>query len=249
MHPRHRFIQSYVPHRCLGVLVEFGLETWPDPVSSEFLELSRNVAVHIAHSNPQSLDALLQQAYFSDPGVSVRKTLADASGRLGNGVSVTRFVRWSNKLQNSAAAPMAANRPAVGTGPVRGSRLSLVAGRSLDEVYPHLWFIQSFANGSLGSLVEFGLETWRVTERPEFIKLSHTLAEYIAAMNPKSLEALLRHAIGKDATSTVDNLLAVSSRFLGERISVARFLQWGCLLDHAPVPPKDPAVAVRLKRA
>jgi translation elongation factor EF-Ts len=119
----------------------------------------------------------------------------------------------------------------------------------LDEVYPHLWFIQSFADGSRGVMVEFGLETWRVTERPGFVKLSHTLAEYIAARNPESLDALLRHAIGKDPSSTVEKFLAVSSSFLGERISIIRFVRWGRVPDHAPVPPKDPAVAVRLKRA
>jgi len=116
-------------------------------------------------------------------------------------------------------------------------------------VYPHLWFIQSFANGSIGALVEFGLETWRVTERPEFLRLTHTLAEYIAAINPESLDVLLRHDIGKDPTRTVEWLLTVHSGVLGEKISITRFLRWGRLPDRAPIPPKDPAVAVRLKRA
>ena len=140
MHPRHRFIQSYVPHRCVGVLVEFGLDAWRVTERPEFTDLSHNLAVHIAYSNPQSLDALLQQTYFDDPAVNVQKTLADVSGRLGDGVSVIRFVRWSNEPHTSAAAPTSARNRAVGRRPVRGSRLSLVAGRSLDEVYPHLCF-------------------------------------------------------------------------------------------------------------
>ena len=82
MHPGARFIQSYVPHRCIGVLVEFGLENWHVIVCPGFLELSRGLAVHIAYSNPESLNSLLQQAYFNDPSVRVQKTLADASGRL-----------------------------------------------------------------------------------------------------------------------------------------------------------------------
>jgi len=250
MHPGPRFIQSYVPHRCVGVLVEFGLESGHHAtLGPKFLELSRGLAVHIAFSNPQSLDALLQQAYFNDPVVNVQKTLVDASGRLGIGVSVTRFVRWSNEPQALATVPMCVKDPAVRRRPVRGSRLSLAAARSLDEAYTHLWFIQSFADGSRGVLVEFGLETWRVTEHPEFLKLSHALAEYIAVINPKSLDALMRHAIGKDPTSTVEKLLAVSSKFLSERISITRFLRWDCLPDHVPVPPKDPAMALRLKWA
>jgi hypothetical protein len=144
---------------------------------------------------------------------------------------------------------MSAKDPAVGKRPVRGCRLPLVAGRVFDEAYPHPRFIQSFANGSLGVLVEFGLETWRAAERPEFLRLSHTVAEYVAAMNPESLDALLRHATGKHPSRTVEKLLAVHSGVVGERISVTRFVRWGCLPDRAPVPPRDPAMAVRLRRA
>jgi translation elongation factor EF-Ts len=249
MHLRARFIQSYVHHGCVGALVEFGLESRYVTVHPAFLELSRSLAAHIAYSNPDSLDALLQQAHFNDPAVNVQKALADASGRLGTSVTVTRFIRWSNEPRTSAAALMSAKDPPLGKKPVLGCLLSLIAGRSLDEVYPQVWFIESFADGSLGVLVEFGLETWRATERSEFLELSHALAKWIGAINPESLDALLRHAIGEDPTRTVEKLLAVLSRIQGERISVTRFVRWECLPDHAPVPPKDPAVTVRLKRA
>lgn len=270
MYPHFRFIQSYVPHRCVGVLVEFGLETRPEPDYDrpEFLTLAQNLTVHVSDSNPQSVDALLQQPYFSnllqqaylsDPAVTVAETLANTSARLRQKISVTRFVRWSNEPQPGAEPEVSTkNRPVTVRRACR-ERVALVAARSSDHTYPQLRFIQSYdpsfvhplpwrAQGLVGVLVEFGLETWRVTERPEFLELSRYLALHIADTNPKSLGALLQQRIGKGGRDTVEKLIAGFSQDLCERISIARFVRWGDWSETA-VPPKDPAVAVRLRRA
>jgi elongation factor Ts len=120
-------------------------------------------------------------------------------------------------------------------------------------MYPHIRFIQSYVHhGRVGVLVEFGLETWMVTERPEFQELSRGLAMHIAGLDPESLDALLLQRYAKDLAITVAQALAAGSAQLGERISVTRFVRW---INEAqrppdpPNPPKDPAAAMRLKRA
>ena len=122
----------------------------------------------------------------------------------------------------------------------------------LDRMYPHLRFIQSYVhNGRIGVLVEFGLETWMVTERPEFQELSRSLAMHIAGLDPESLDALLVQAYAKDPAITVAQALAAGSAQLGERISITRFVRWvnePPRPPDPPVPPKDPAVAMRTKR-
>jgi elongation factor Ts len=97
MYPHLRFIQSYVHHGRVGVLVEFGLETWLVTKSPEFLELSRNVAMHIAALDPDSLDALPRQAYAKDSALTVEKALTAGSALLGERITITRFVRWANE--------------------------------------------------------------------------------------------------------------------------------------------------------
>ena len=123
----------------------------------------------------------------------------------------------------------------------------------LERMYPHHRFIDSYVhNGRVGVLIEFGLETWMVTERPEFRELSHGLAMHIAGLDPESLDALLVQAYAKDPAVTVAQVLAAGSAQLGERISITRFLRWinePQRPPDPPVPPKDPAVAMRLKRA
>ena len=117
-------------------------------------------------------------------------------------------------------------------------------------MYPHLRFIQSYVHhGRVAVLVEFGLETWLVTKSADFLELSRNLAMHIAALDPGSLEALLHQAYAKDPGLTVEKALAAGSALLGERISITRFVRWvNEPPPEPPVPPKDPAVAMRFKR-
>jgi elongation factor Ts len=120
-------------------------------------------------------------------------------------------------------------------------------------MYPHLRFIQSYVHhGRVGVLVEFGLETWMVTKSPEFLQLSRDMAMHIAAMDPDSLDALLTQDYAKDPAITLEKALAAGSTLHGERVTITRFVRWinePLPPVDGPVPPKDPAVAVRLKRA
>ncbi len=97
MYPHHRFIQSYCHQGRIGVLIEFGLETWLVTQQEEFLAMSRDLAMHVAASNPESVDSLLCQAFVRDPAKTVDMILRDASGHLGERITVTRFIRWDQE--------------------------------------------------------------------------------------------------------------------------------------------------------
>jgi len=96
MYPHHHFIQCYSHHGRVAVLVEFGLETWLITERAEFLELSRNIAMHVAGLNPESLQALLEQPYARDPSLKVKELLDSSSKALGERITVTRFCWWEN---------------------------------------------------------------------------------------------------------------------------------------------------------
>ena len=98
-YPRHRFIQCYSRQGRVAVLVEFGLEKLHTAESPEFTEISRSIAMHIAVLNPQSKPALLRQRYDRDPTVTVEAALAAGATKVGDRITITRFVRWDTQSQ------------------------------------------------------------------------------------------------------------------------------------------------------
>jgi len=120
-------------------------------------------------------------------------------------------------------------------------------------MYPHNRFIQSYCHqGRIGVLLEFGLETWLVTQQEEFLSMSRDLAMHVAASNPDSVDSLLRQPFVREPDKTVGTVLANASAQLGEKITITRFVRW----DHErelptedSTPPRNPATAIRLKRA
>jgi len=113
MHPHHRFIQSYCHQGRIGVLIEFGLETWLVTQREDFLDLSKGLAMHVAASNPDSVDAFLLQPFVRDTNVTVAAALANASATLGEKVTITRFVRWDQEPPRPVDEPSPPRNPAV----------------------------------------------------------------------------------------------------------------------------------------
>ena len=98
-YPRHRFIQCYSRQGRVAVLVEFGLEKSHTAESPEFTEISSSIAMHIAVLNPQSKSALLRQRYDRDPTATVEAAMAAVATKVGDRITITRFVRWDTQLQ------------------------------------------------------------------------------------------------------------------------------------------------------
>lgn len=97
MYPHNRFIQSYCHQGRIGVLIEFGLETCLVTQQEAFLAMSRVLAMHVAASNPDSVDSMLSQPFTRDPEGTVAKVLAKASAQLGEKITITRVVRWDQE--------------------------------------------------------------------------------------------------------------------------------------------------------
>jgi elongation factor Ts len=111
MYPHHRFIQSYSHHGRVAVLVEFGTETWVVTEQAAFLELTREISMHVAAQDPTSLSALLEQPYARDPHITVTELLTATSKALGERITVTRFSRWENEHAPTPPEPQQPSPP------------------------------------------------------------------------------------------------------------------------------------------
>ncbi len=111
-----RYIESYMHHNNIAVLVEF--ET-PDSITfscSEFTDLAKDIAMQITATNPTGIDtpsmlnvipiqfqsgktdlteeALLDQPWIKDPSITVRELIAQVSALLKTPIRITRFCRY-----------------------------------------------------------------------------------------------------------------------------------------------------------
>ena len=89
-----RFIEAYVHKGRIGVLVELALETLFTSEMPEFKRVARDLAVQIASAPVADVEALMVQAFFRDASAQVGHVLSELSDRLGEHISITRFVRW-----------------------------------------------------------------------------------------------------------------------------------------------------------
>jgi elongation factor Ts len=112
MSPAYRVITSYVHNGRIGVLIELGLQTSFTAGIEEFAQLAKDVAVHVAGARPTSLEALLGQPFVKDAALTVAQLLATASDRLGERITVTRFVRWDTE-ELLGASPTPSDEPAA----------------------------------------------------------------------------------------------------------------------------------------
>jgi len=78
----------------VGVILELKSET--DFVSKNplFKEAAHNVAMHIAASSPENIDALLQQPYIKDASVTVGGYLNSIVQKFGEKIELARFERF-----------------------------------------------------------------------------------------------------------------------------------------------------------
>jgi len=93
----HRFIQSYTHNGRIGVLVEFVFELSVTAQAQAFSGISKDLAMHIAATNPENIEALLAQPFVKDDSVTVEQWLAEASVMLEDKIEISRFVRWDTE--------------------------------------------------------------------------------------------------------------------------------------------------------
>lgn len=76
------------------------------------------------------------------------------------------------------------------------------------------------AGGSVGALVSLGCETDFVARTDDFKKLAHEIAMQVAAMNPKTVDELMKQAYIRDAKVTIEDLIKQTIAKVGENIKV-----------------------------
>jgi elongation factor Ts len=78
-------------------------------------------------------------------------------------------------------------------------------------------------NGKVGVLVKVLCETDFVARTDDFKHLIHEIAMQIAAMNPESVEKLLKQEYIRDGSVTIDQLVKQTIGKLGENIRIKEF--------------------------
>ena len=104
--------------------------------------------------------------------------------------------------------------------------------------------------GSIGVLVELSTLTSSIQTKIDFKAFADDIAMHIAATNPKSIQELLSQPFVKNPELLLSELMSIKSKELHDSISISRFIRWKeGQNDNEPEPIKDPAMAVKSKRA
>lgn len=88
-------IDSYIhPGGKVGVLLELNCETDFVARTDEFKNLAHELCLQVASMNPKNVKALLKQEYIRDPGVTIENLVKQVIGKLGENITVARFIRY-----------------------------------------------------------------------------------------------------------------------------------------------------------
>lgn len=79
----------------VGVLLEIACETDFVARTAEFKNLAHEICLQIASMNPNDVKTLLKQEYIREPGVTVEQLVKQVIGKLGENITITRFIRYS----------------------------------------------------------------------------------------------------------------------------------------------------------
>jgi elongation factor Ts len=92
---RSGLIGSYVHDGRIGVLVEVNCETDFVAKTDEFKGLVKDLTLHIAASDPQDNDELLDQPFVKDPAKTVGEVVKEANAKLCENIVVRCFSRMA----------------------------------------------------------------------------------------------------------------------------------------------------------
>jgi len=95
-------------------------------------------------------------------------------------------------------------------------KASRTAGEGLIETYVH-------GNGKIGVILELNCETDFVARTGEFKELAHEIAMQVAAMNPESVDGLLKQDYIRDGSKKIGDMVKDSIARVGENIVLKRF--------------------------
>lgn len=78
----------------IGAMVELLCETDFVARNEEFQTLAKNIAMQIASTKPENIEALLSEEYLREPSKTIADLVKELSGKIGEKFVVSRFVRY-----------------------------------------------------------------------------------------------------------------------------------------------------------
>ena len=87
-------LQSYIHNERVGVLLELRCETDFVARNEIFKELARNLAMHIAAMNPESVESLMSQNYVKDEALTVEALIKSVIAKTGENIRAEKFCRY-----------------------------------------------------------------------------------------------------------------------------------------------------------
>lgn len=78
----------------VGVLLEILCETDFVARTDDFKNLSHEICLQIASMNPKDTKVLLAQEYIRDPSLTIEKLVKQVIGKLGENITIARFIRF-----------------------------------------------------------------------------------------------------------------------------------------------------------
>jgi len=77
-----------------GSMVEVNCETTFVAKTDEFIQLAKNLAVQVGKEQIACQNCLMDKPYIADPGKTVKETISELMGKIGEKMSVARCVRF-----------------------------------------------------------------------------------------------------------------------------------------------------------
>lgn len=89
-------IESYIhSNKQIGVLIEARSETDFVAKNEEFVAFVKNIAMHIAASNPEDISMLLGQEYIKNPSITIGDYIKETIQKFGENIEINRFTQYN----------------------------------------------------------------------------------------------------------------------------------------------------------
>jgi elongation factor Ts len=87
-------VSGYIhPNNKLGVIVKLCCESDFVARNAEFVDLAKDLAMHIAAIGPKTIEELLVQPFVKNPELTVQELLVEKIAKIGENIRVSEFFR------------------------------------------------------------------------------------------------------------------------------------------------------------
>ena len=88
-------LMSYIHNERVGTLLQIHAETDFVVRGDLFKTLARDIAMHIAAMNPETIEELLAQPFVKDESMTIENLIKSVTAKVGENIKVERFIRYS----------------------------------------------------------------------------------------------------------------------------------------------------------